>query len=402
MTYADVQSASPQLPLAGLRVLDMSHVGAGPFCSSILGQLGADVVKLEGLDGDRMRQNEPRIGAGSLGYYFASVNLQKRFMQIDLKSEHGRTALHRIIPSIDVVVENFRPGVADRLSAGPEQLRSLNPKLIYCSIKGFRGGSKYADLGSIDYVHEAMTGVMSMTRHPGKTPPLPGYPAADFSGALYAVLAVVLAVRMRDSSGLGQFVEVPLQDSLLSLLPLRLGYTLATGEKFPALGGQHRDFAPFGVFPTADHPIVIAVATDRLWRRFTDVFPSLDLPDFTNAAERLAGREKLYAMLEPILLARTSSHWVEGLGSVGVPAGVVMDTDEVCRDDYVQDMLVRLQVAGQDYQWVPYAPIHSAFAPVATKPPDVPGAHTRETLSDFGFSQAEIDDLFAVGAVDGH
>lgn len=389
------------LPLSGVRVLDMTHVGAGPFSSSLLGQLGADVIKLEGTEGDRMRRNTPTVGAGALGYYFASVNLQKRFLQMDLKQPEAQDVLKRIIPKIDVVVENFRPGVTDRLGAGFEQLRQYNDKLIYCSIKGFRSDSKYGSLGSIDYVHEAMTGIMAMTKHPGENPPLPGYPAADFSGALYATLAVLVALRMRDSSGEAQFVEVPLQDSLLSLLPLRLGYTFATGLPYPAFGDKHRDFAPFGVFKTLDTSVVIAVATDRLWKRFIEVFPELDQPQYRLAADRLAARTALYVQLEGILSQRTADWIATALQKVGVPVAPVMETDEVYRDDYVQEMLTRLPVGGEEFRWVPYAPVHSSFKVAADKAPDLAGAQTRETLSEMGILDREIDELFANGAISG-
>lgn len=395
------QRERASLPLAGLTVLDMTHVGAGPFCSSILGQLGADVIKLEGLSGDRMRTNEPRVGAGGIGYYFASVNLQKRFLQMDLKNPAAQEALKTIITSTDILVENFAPGVAERLGADYAGLKPHNERLIYCSIKGFRSGTEYGDLVSIDYVHEAMTGVMSMTRHPDEVPPLPGYPAADFSGALYGALAISVALRMRDATGLGQFIEVPLHDSLLSLLPLRLGYTFATGNAFPALGRYHRDFVPFGVFETADKPIIIACATERLWERFTQVAPAMKQPRYATMKDRLAAKEAFYVELEEILGAESADYWVDAFRRVGVPVAAVMSTDEVFRDRYVEDMLARLPVQDQEYAWIPYAPVHGAFSPVADRAPTEAGAHTREALSDLGLSVAEIDDLFARQAIAG-
>lgn len=391
-----------QLPLAGIRVLDMTHVGAGPFSSSILGQLGADVVKLESIQGDRMRRNTPTVGAGELGYYFASVNLQKRFLQMDLKKPEAQDLLRRVIPKIDVVVENFRPGVADRLGAGFDQLSQYNERLIYCSIKGFRAGSKYGDLGSIDYVHEAMTGIMAMTKQPGQNPPLPGYPAADFSGALYAALAVVVALRMRDLTGKAQFTEVPLQDSLLSLLPLRLGYTFATGLPFPAFGDRHRDFVPFGVYHTTDKSIIIAVATDNLWKRLVSVFPSLDRPEYQSAAQRLSAGRALDDELQALLAQMSSEQAVASIQGVGVPAAVIMETDEVYRDEYVQEMLTRLPVGGEEFRWIPYAARHNSFTPVANRAPDRAGAQTREILAELGVSADEIDSLFAAKAVAGN
>lgn len=388
------------MPLAGLTVLDLTHVGAGPFCSSILGQLGADVIKVEGSDGDRMRRNRPRVGAGDIGYYFASVNAQKRFIQLDLKNAMAQEALKRVTPNVDIVVENFRPGAADRLGAGYSALSAINPGLIYCSIKGFRRDTAYADLGSIDYVHEAMTGVMSMTREPGALPPLPGYPAADFSAALYGVLSIMVALRMKDTTGKGEFIEVPLHDSLLSLLPLRLGYTIATGEDFPAFGSYHRDFVPFGVFETSDEPIVIAVATDTLWRKFVQVVPALDRPEFETMDRRLERKDAFYDELRSELLECGSKEWVARLQGVGVPAAPIMSTSAVYEDPYVQSTLRTMDVEGKPYGWLPYAPVHGSFSPTLDLPPAAAGTHTREVLESLGLSPTATQALFDAKAAE--
>jgi crotonobetainyl-CoA:carnitine CoA-transferase CaiB-like acyl-CoA transferase len=387
------------LPLTGVRILDLTHVGAGPFASSLLGQLGADVIKVEGPNGDRMRQNRPLVGAGTVGYYFASVNAQKRFVQIDLRSPAGQQLLHRIVPQVDVIVENFGPGVAARLGLGFDTLHEINPRLIYCSIKGFRLDSRYAELASLDYVHEAMTGVMSITGYPGEVPPLPGYPAADFSGALYGALSVVVALRARDQGGQGQFIEVPLQDSLLSLMPLRLGFSIATGEDFPTLGRYHRDFAPFGVYETVDGPIVIAAGTERLWRKFVTVLPDLDLPEFSDQDGRLRNKDRLNGLVTQRLSARDRATWLTQLWDAGVPAAPVMRTSEVINDPYVVDRMQTLNIGDDTYSWIPYAPIHSVFTPKITRPPTAAGAHTREVLTELGLSPDEVDDLAYAGVV---
>jgi crotonobetainyl-CoA:carnitine CoA-transferase CaiB-like acyl-CoA transferase len=386
-------------PLDGVRVMDLTHVGAGPFASSVLGQLGADVIKVESPVGDRMRQNRPLVGAGVVGYYFASVNAQKRFLQIDLRAADGQELFRKLLPQVDVVMENFGPGVSARLGLDYDELAEINPGLIYCSIKGFRLNSRYSELASLDYVHEAMTGVMSITGYPGEIPPMPGYPAADFSGAVYGAMSVIAALRMRDRDGLGQFIEVPLQDSLLSLMPLRLGFTIATGEDFPAFGRYHRDFAPFGVYEAADGPLVIAAGTQRLWQKLLSVLPELGKPEYETQEGRLAHKNEINEKLNSILREEPREHWLPKLGPAGVPAAAVMSTSEVIADPYVTERMATLDMGDGSFSWIPYAPIHSGFESVIDKAPATAGAHTREVLEELGVASDEVTRLLAAKVI---
>ncbi|MEI6470539.1 MAG: CoA transferase, partial [Betaproteobacteria bacterium] len=268
--------------MSGIRVLDLTHVAAGPFCGSLLGQLGATVIKVEPIgDGELMRKAAPFIGNGGMSFYFACVNTEKEYIQIDLKSDHGRQVFFDLAKQSDVVIQNMAPGVVKRLGIDYDSIQKLKDDIIYCSISGFRLGSAYQDLPSFDYIHEAMSGVMSMTGIPGEPPPLPGLPAADMSASVYSVLSILLALRVRDTTGVGQNIEVPLHDCLLSLLPARIGFTYATGKPFPTFGAYHRDFAPFGVFRTKDSQLVITVGSENLWSRFLICFPDLDLPKYS-------------------------------------------------------------------------------------------------------------------------
>jgi crotonobetainyl-CoA:carnitine CoA-transferase CaiB-like acyl-CoA transferase len=395
-----MDNRSASLPLQGVTVLDLTHVAAGPFCGSMLGQLGATVVKVEPLgEGEMMRRAAPFIGAGPISFYFACVNTEKEFVQIDLKSEKGKKVFLDLARQSDVVLQNMAPGVVKRLGVDYESLRVLRPDIIYCSISGFRPGSAYQDLPSFDYIHEAMAGVMSMTGYTGEAPPLPGLPAADMSASVYAVLSIVLALRVRDATGDGQNIEVPLQDCLMSLLPARIGYTYATGKPFPTFGAYHRDFAPFGVFKTRDAYLVITVGSEDLWQRVLVTFPELDLPEFKRQKDRIQNREALYAFLRDRFAGRTTREWLDAFRATGVPAAPVMDTAEVAADPYVQEITETLELKGGSYTWHRFPVQFNTIRPRLGRAPGLPGADTRSVLGRLGYSEKEVDVLLSEGVI---
>lgn len=389
-------------PLAGVKVIDLTHVAAGPFCTSLLGQLGADVIKIErpGI-GELNRAVKPAIGSGPVSWYFATVNVQKQYIQVDLRTAEGQAILHELVKSADVLVQNFAPGVAGRLGADEQTLRALNERLIYCSIVGFRSGSRYQHLSSFDHIHEAMAGVMSMTAYADEAPPLTGLPAADMSAGLYAVLGTVLALQAREKTGRGDTIEVPLQDCLLSLLPLRMGFTFATGKAYPPSGRYHQQFAPFGVFETQDSRIVLSVGSVELWKRFVQVIPELDREIFQTLDQRLKAKDDLYRRLNAILRTRSTADWLQAFGEAGVPAGAVMDTAEVANDPYTEDLIRELDVEGGKFRWVPYPVRHEMIDIVFDNPTGRPGRDTAAVLTELGFSQRELDALRERGIVDG-
>lgn len=394
----DSQSAS--LPLRGVSVLDLTHVAAGPFCGSMLGQLGATVVKVEPLgEGELMRRAEPFVGGGPISFYFACVNTEKEYVQIDLKSEKGRKVFLDLARQSDVVIQNMAPGVVERLGIDYESLRAVRPDIIYCSISGFRPGSAYENLPSFDYIHEAMAGVMSMTGNPGEAPPLPGLPAADMSASVYAVLGIVLALRVKDATGNGQNIQVPLQDCLMSLLPARIGYTYATGKPFPTFGAYHRDFAPFGVFKTSDAHLVITVGSEDLWKRVLVTFPELDLPEFQRQRDRIENMDALYALLRGRLSTRTTKEWLDVFRATGVPAAPVMNTADVAADPYVREITETLELKGGRYTWHRFPVLFNSIRPRLSRSPGLPGEDTRSVLSRFGYSEKDVDALLSEGIV---
>jgi len=400
-TSATAASGQAQvLPLQGLSVLDLTHVASGPFCASMLGQLGATVVKVEPPgDGELMRRAAPFIGDGPISFYFACVNTEKEYVQIDLKSERGKQVFLDLARRSDVIVQNMAPGVVDRLGIGYEDVRRVRPDIIYCSISGFRSGSAYQDLPSFDYIHEAMAGVMSMTGYPGQAPPLPGLPAADMSAAVYAVLGIVLALRMREATGKGQSIEVPLHDCLMSLLPARIGYSYAVDEPFPTFGAYHRNFAPFGVFESSDGHVVITVGSEDLWKRMLQIMPDLDQPRFAKQGERVKHMDALYALMRGKFATRTTQEWIKLFRDAGVPAAPVMDTREVTADPYVKEITQTLPVAGGSYSWQRFPVRFGEIAPRLSHAPGLPGEDTRAVLARLGYSTETIDALLEAGVV---
>jgi len=388
------------LPLEGITVLDLTHVASGPFCASMLGQLGADVIKIEPPGrGELMRGAAPFIGTGSLSFYFACVNVEKRYVQMDLKRPEGRDLFLELARKADVVVQNMSPGAVKRLGLDYEVVSKVAPQIVYCSIAGFRAGSRYEELPSFDYIHEAMAGVMSMTGTPGESPPLPGLPAADMSAGVYAVLAIVLALRAREKTGRGQAIEVPLHDCLMSLLPARIGYSYATGEPFPTFGRYHRNFAPFGVFETADTRIVMTVGSEDLWRKVLQLFPDLDRPEFRSQRERIENLDALYALLVPKFAEQPTAHWVERGRAIGIPIAPIMDTAEVIADPYVKEVARTLEVDGGHYTWQRFPVRFSDLEPRLGRAPRVAGADPDEVLRERGYTPDEIAALRASGAI---
>ena len=347
--------------LSGIRVADFSRVLAGPYATMMLADFGADVVKIEPPTGDETRHWHPPVDASGQSTYFGGVNRNKRSVAIDLADAAGRTEAGRLAASADVVVENFRPGVMHRFGLGYDEVRAGNPGVVYCSITGFGSGAG-ATLAGYDLLVQAVGGLMGITGEPDGAPAKAGVALVDVLTAQNAVAGILLALRERDRSGLGQLVEVNLMQSLLSALTNQAASTLATGTPPRRLGNLHPSIAPYAVFAAADRDLVIAVGNDKQFRALAAVLeyvgsvgrvasaserietgPDLDtrppssgatrsaLADdtrFATNADRVAHRAELTALIEEQLAAASAQHWVDALTSAGVPAGLVNDVAE--------------------------------------------------------------------------
>jgi crotonobetainyl-CoA:carnitine CoA-transferase CaiB-like acyl-CoA transferase len=316
--------------LRGVRVADFSRVLAGPYATMTLADFGADVVKIEPPAGDDTRHWRPPVDAAGQATYFNSVNRNKRSVRLDLTTDAGRAEAVRLATTADVVVENFRPGVMARFGLDYDAVAAVNPGVVYASITGF-GAGEGAALAGYDLLVQAVGGLMSITGDPEGAPAKAGVALVDVLCGLNAVSGILLALRERDASGLGQRVEVDLLHSLLSALTNQAASTLATGTAPRRLGNAHPSIAPYAVYRAADRELVIAVGNDKQFAALAEVLgiPSLAVDDrFATNADRVAHRDALTEQLERALKSAAAAEWVGRLATAGVPSGLVNDVGE--------------------------------------------------------------------------
>jgi crotonobetainyl-CoA:carnitine CoA-transferase CaiB-like acyl-CoA transferase len=316
--------------LDGLLVADFSRVLAGPFATMLLGDLGADVVKVEHPDGgDETRAWGPPFHGGHSTYYLA-VNRNKRSVALDLKADDGRRAARALAGRADVLVENFRAGALERLGLGYEELRRDNPRLVWCSISGF-GREAGAELPGYDFLVQAMSGLMSITGPEGGPPTKVGVALVDVLTGLYATVGILGALRQRERTGRGQRVEVSLLGSALASLVNQASSYLCTGRPPRAMGNRHPSITPYETLATADRPLVVAVGNDGQFARLCRVLGVPEAaadPRFATNADRVTNRDALATLLEHALAARGAADWVAALAEAGVPCGLVNDVGE--------------------------------------------------------------------------
>jgi len=386
----------PQGSLAGLKVVDCSHVMAGAYCSMMLADLGADVIKVEPIGGEAGRGGR-RTRFSGLDW----VNRNKRAIAVDLRKPEGVELIRRLVGEADIFVENFRPGVFDRLGLGYEDLRELNPRLIYCSISGFGHTGPYRERGGFDLIAQAVSGVMSYTGETGATRPVAsGAPLADAGTACFGALAILAALQARHTTGVGQKVEATLVESSLSHAIWEAGLYLTTGEIAIPRGTRHRLAAPYEALKTADGFIVVGVNSEDLWERLCD---AVGLPElkadarFNTLKGRLANRDALEAALEAVLTQQPTDHWIERFGDEGVPCGPVNDIGQAVEDPHIQARGLFQDVDGVRYL---RTPVTMSETPVSIRggAPAV-GQHTREVLKEAGLPESQIAALEADGVI---
>jgi len=368
------------LPLRGLKVIDFSRVLAGPLCTMLLGDMGAEVLKIEDpRHGDDTRAWAPFVGGWST--YFLSVNRNKKSVAIDLKSPEGRTLLENLIRGADVLVENFRPGTLERLGFGPAQARALNERLIYCSISGYgTTGPRQSEPG-YDMVIQGESGLMDVTGFPETGPTKVGVAITDCLAALYAVQGILLAHIQRLQTGKGQFLDIALLDSAVSVLGLPAGIVAATGQSPGRLGNAHPSLAPYEPYPAADGYVIVAVANPRLWSRFCAAIGADALehdPRFASNTDRLAHRDALNSCIREIFKEQTVEALIEKLSAAGVPCGRVRTIGEVLSDPQLaaRQMLIDVPTSAGGVK-VPGNPIKLSGVPaLASEHPPALGQHT--------------------------
>ena len=377
-------TATDALPLRGLKVIDFTRVLAGPLCTMLLGDMGAEVLKIEDpRHGDDTRAWAPFADGWST--YFLSVNRNKKSVAVDLKSAEGVALVRELIQGADVLVENFRPGTLERLGFGPDAARALNPRLIYCSISGYGATGPRSDLAGYDMVIQGESGLMDVTGFPETGPTKVGVAITDCLAALYAVQGILLAHVTRMTTGQGQFVDIALLDAAVSILGLPVGIVAATGKSPGRLGNAHPSLAPYEPYPAADGQVIVAVANPRLWSRFCAAVGATEFEHdarFASNDDRLENRGALNDAIRKLFRNQTVDALIERLTTAGVPCGRVRTIEEVVQDPQLaaRRMLVEIGLGAQTVK-VPGNPIKLSGVPaIAAAPPPALGQHTEEVL----------------------
>ncbi len=387
-------------PLKGILVLDLSRILAGPFCTTMLSDLGAQIVKLESPgNGDETRTWGPPFEKGESAY-FLSVNRGKKSIVVDLKKSEGVEITRAIAERADVVVENFRPGVAARLGVGYDALRARNPRLVYLSVSGFGQTGPYRDRSGFDIVGQAMSGVMSATGEPEGGPCKAGVPLSDLAAGMWAAYGVAGALFDRERTGKGQYIDLSLLDSSISLLTNLSGCYFMDGSVGGRWGSGHFQIVPYQALRTKDQEIIIGVTSDRFWNYFCGIIEAPELADdprFRDIPSRAKNRDELIPILERRLARRNGDEWLKLLEEKGIPCSPVYDVGEALEDEQVRhrEMVVETEHALLGRVRATGVPLKFSENPGKVQgPAPLHGEHTREVLSNLlGFSDERIDEL---------
>jgi crotonobetainyl-CoA:carnitine CoA-transferase CaiB-like acyl-CoA transferase len=373
--------------LAGLRILELTQVMAGPFCGQVLADMGADVVKIEPPGGDSTRE---ALGAGA----FLAVNRNKRSLVLDLKSAEHQAVLHRLVADADVLLENYRPGVAARLGADWETLSSINPRLIYASVSGFGQTGPYAQRPGYDLIAQGLSGVMSVTGEPDGDPVKCGVPIGDLSAGLFCAVAILSAVVARERTGRGQRIDTSLFEGALALSIWETAELWGSGRVPQPLGSGHRLLAPYQALRTADGHITVGANNQRMWRLLCETIGRPQLIDdarFASNDDRMERRSELVVELEKALIERGTHEWVDVLVEAGVPCGPIHDYRQVFEDPHTQAREMEVQVDGTRMLGIPVK-LSDTPGSVRRAAPSL-GEHSDEVLREAGFSEAQIAGL---------
>jgi formyl-CoA transferase len=393
-------------PLAGVRVLDFTRVLAGPFSTMLLGDLGAEVIKVERRGkGDDSRYSGPKANGEST--HFMTANRNKKSVVLDLKNPEGVRVARELAAKCDVLVENFRPGVMDRLGLGHEVLRSDNPGLIFCSISGFGSSGPLRERPSFDVIAQAMTGAMSVTGHPGQEPVRLGVAMGDLSGGMYAGVAILAALHERSITGRGAAIDIGLYDSLLGLMHYYVTDFLLTGKEPGPVGSGNPSIFPYGAFNTRDGHIIIAAFQTQFWRRLCDVLDLSHLARHERFATndlRVANRAELTELMSEVLKTRTRAEWSELLDEADIPNAAVLKVSEVSHapQTHARRMVeeVRHPIAGRVQ--MTGRPIKYVDRPMASlRPSPLHGEHTEAVLRDvLEYADEDIEALAQAGGTE--
>jgi crotonobetainyl-CoA:carnitine CoA-transferase CaiB-like acyl-CoA transferase len=389
------------LPLEGVKVLDLTNVQAGPYCTMVLGDLGAEVVKIEDFpQGDASRRFDPKINDES--YCFAVLNRNKKSVALDIKALRGKDVLMKLAAAADIVAENFRPGVVTKLGIDYEALCRVNPTLIYASMSGFGQTGPYGRKGGFDIIAQGMSGIMTMTGEPNGRPAKVGIAMNDIASGVTCLYGILGAYIARLRTGKGQYLETSLLEAGLAWTPWEFGAWFGAGEIPTAMGSRHRRSAPYQAYRTQDGYATVGATNEKLWNNFCTLVCGKPewLADarFATAPARLANVDALEREIEAVFMTQPTSHWLARLDAAEVPAGPVNRYDQTLADPQVaaREMVV-------DIEHPKIGPMKTIGLPLKStgeltqirRPAPWLGQHSEEVLRDLGYSAREIESLFA-------
>ena len=391
-------------PLSGIKVVDFTRYLAGPFCTQILGDYGAEILKVEPVEGARGEMGDD---SGKDTYFFLSTNRSKKSVQISTKAPEGRAALQRLIDGADVVIDNFRPGVMEAIGFGYEQIAARNPRVIACSISGFGATGPMRDYPGFDQIAQGFSGLMSVTGTAASGPTRVGIAICDLLGGIYAAQGILLALEARHRTGRGQRVETSLLEAIVSTLSWSAGIYFDTGKTPGPAGNHHPLSAPHGVFmasEASDRPFNIAVGNEAMWRNFVKVIGRAELAEderFNRLGRRIKNRDALTAEINSALKAHPAQHWMDLFNESGIPSGPILTIEEMFQHPQTaaREMLVKLaHPALGEFKTTGLGVKLSETPGRITRPPLV-GEHTDEVLIAHGFTHDEVAHLREIKAI---
>jgi len=393
-------------PLQGLRVIDLTRVLAGPFATQSLGDLGAEVLKIEPPgSGDETRRFPPFVAGES--HYFLGINRNKKSMVVDLQIPEGADILRQLVATADILVENYRPGVMQRLGLDYEKLAEINARLIYCAISGFGLTGPLSDKPSFDIVTQALTGALSINGERGHMPVKLGIPLGDMVGGVFGPMAILAALHERSQTGRGRLIDISLYDGLIGMLGYFTQLAFLTGQDPPPMGSSHPNIVPYGSFPASDGSIIIAVLSESFWGKLCDALERPDLaqdPRFATPTGRRDHRDEVDRLISEVTSTRTVAEWERRLAEFDVPHAPVLGVTAALAHPHAiaRDMVVSAEHAAAGTIKLAGRPIKfPGAAQRASTAPPIFGQHTGDVLREvLGFSERRIADLRASGVID--